>query len=286
MANDRLIIPAGFDQVQYATIDTDGYLKSGDSATAPSAGTAAGSGMSRLWGAKTVPLQIPAAEPVTATGDNRALVQFSFPGATLPSGVLQNAVQDFNFEALVRNVLVENIDDQSVTVENTDNETAVLMAMILQGDAKSFTPTSVGVKRYYGWYINGLEVRPYNRDAFTERAVGVFNYGLFLSKMDRNFWGSTLTIAANGTKRATFRTFTADYPVTAHRFTGNASRTQFGPLTYTPAAVTKVSVFVNGVKSTYTTDFTVSLTTKVVTFVSAPASGAIIVVLYEYLPES
>jgi hypothetical protein len=64
--------------------------------------------------------------------------------------------------------------------------------------------------------------------------------------------------------------------------TGNGSTTDF-ILTSTPKSELDVLVFVNGLKLRYTTHYTVTLATKTVSFVTAPAAGQNINIVYKYV---
>jgi len=62
--------------------------------------------------------------------------------------------------------------------------------------------------------------------------------------------------------------------------TGNGSATDFD-LTYTPASVNSIFVFIDGILQLLTTHYTVDIGNKKVSFVSAPAAAQKINVRYQ-----
>lgn len=63
---------------------------------------------------------------------------------------------------------------------------------------------------------------------------------------------------------------------------GNGSAVDF-VLSQTPKSTLEPLVTLNGIKRRYTTDYTINLGTKTVTFVDAPAAGQTINIIYRYV---
>jgi hypothetical protein len=281
MAADHKAIVAGAKYFFYGILDTDGHFI-GSSATAPTAGATAGSGMARLEGAKTVPISMNDAEVVTATGDDEALMNFSFDSPDLPNGILELAVLNMDFEALCQGLIVQDIGNVAMVPSgNPQDADRKTFCMIIQGQAKSYTSGSVGVARYQGVFIPSATITPLHRDAYTERAVGTWRYAMTLNKGDRLAWGATLSNALNGTEKASFIPFTSPYPLHQQRWTGNNAQTVY-TLAYTPAGTsisTDVFVYIEGVR--VLSGVTVDATAKTLTFGAAPAASARITCTYQ-----
>lgn len=272
------VISAGFKYCFYGTLDSSGYLVGGTD-TAPVAGNQTGSPMLRLEGASTAPVALADAEVITVIGDDEPLVTFQFSPATLPAGVMEMVVRNRTFEALIQGTQVQTLGDLDISVLQPTDQAFTDMVLILSRRAKSWTPSSRGVKKWE----NLLVMRPTITPLFSEfqtRANTPYRYGIATSQGDRLPWGVTLIESVNGTTAAPLIVLDGDNPVTMHRFTGNNSATVFN-LAYEPVSGAKTKVAVNGVLQTLTTNYTVDTAAKTVTFLVAPASSAIIVVFYE-----
>jgi hypothetical protein len=279
--NNRKVIAAGFDTIFYGLNDSTGFLQ-GSTTSAPAAGNQNGSGMARLTGAKTAPITVPESEQQFATGDDIVLAAFLFSAASLPAGVIEGAVNDLTLQALTQGTLVEDINDIAMGVLMPDAPDYVDMCLILQRQAKSYQSGSIGAKQVEGVIVMSTNITPLGSDSYTERQVATQRYGFVINPSDRMPFGLLLTNSVNGTTRAALRPFTAENFVHMHRWTGNGTQDDFF-LEYTPVSQAKVAVYVDGVKQTVTTHYTVDTATKTITFVTPPANNAKIIALYEYV---
>lgn len=281
MAAKRKVIAAGFINMFLGTSDSNGYLV-GNTLTAPTAGVAAGSPMLRVDGVKTSDISIVEPEIVTVTGDDGSLGQFVFDPASLPSFTLEVGIHDFDLEALAQGTLVETISEVDFGVLQPKTPVYPDMFLVLQRRAKSKVSGSDGVSEWEGVVIPKAQLVPLGSPNFTERAAASFRYRVNTNMADRMAHGVTLHVDRNGTEAAPVIPFTADNPIHFQRFTGDNSRTEFGPLTYTPVSQAKTFAAINGLSRLPTTHFTVNTTTKMVTFLAAPGTGAIVIVGYEF----
>lgn len=277
MANERKPISAGFDRIHYGVIDSDGYLI-GSTTTAPTGGNQTGSTMARLSGAKSAPITVLEPESVVATGDDSALAKFLFQAADLPAGVIEAAVQDLTFDALAQGTAVADIGDLSVGVLQPENPVFQDMTLLLQRQAKSYTSGSRGAKRVSGLIASFVNITPLGTDSFTERQVATARYGYTLSAFDRLPFGSVVNTTDFGTQRGVAFPFTADNYTIMQRWTGNGTEDEF-TLSNTPISISKIRVWIDGVKKTPTSDYTLSGSTLVMG--SAPSNNAKIIAWYE-----
>lgn len=275
-------IQAGLNWVFVGVNGTDGNPIGGD-ATGAAAGASAGSAFQHMNGAKTVPVQVPDAEAVDVTGDDGTEGQFVFEAAGSPNGVIQFSDQDLDLEALFQSTNVVNLGNITYGTIDPDAPEYRDLNLIVQGRAKSQVSGEGQAKRWAGWLIPSCQLVPLNRDAFTERTAASMRYSLIANKGGNTPWGSVMSLATQGTTRASMLPFVSDYPLHMHVYQGNGVQDTF-TLTYTPAAEDDDSVIihVDGVLQSYTTDYTVS--GKIITFEAGaiPANGAYIRVLYEW----
>lgn len=267
-------IPAGFDHCFYGLLDSSGNLK-GNSVAGASNGTI--QGMLRLEGARTIPLGIPEDEVTSVTGDNRPLVSFSFPGADLPSGILEMATRNLDFEAIAQGTSTETIGGIVKGALAPSNPAKPDVVWMFQRRSKKWQDGARGVGAWEAIVALRTNVTPLG-SAITERQFDAIRYSINLSAGDRSPWGASFTEAVQGYTYTPIETLEADNPLHMMGGYGNASQTLF-TLDYTPAAATKVYVYVNGIRLAYTTGYTVS--GKVITLTAAPANGVHIGVIYE-----
>lgn len=269
-------IGAGFRYNWYGVIDSSGYFI-GSTTTAPAAGNATGSSMLRLDGSRTLPVNIPEPDNVVVSGDDEPMVSFEFDSEDLPNGVLELAQRNNTFDALVQGTKVETIGDIEMTSLDPKDRDSQSMCMLLSRRAKSWLSGSKGVSKWENIFIPRCTIKP----LFTtveQRTFTPYQYAINLSRSDRTGW-STVSINLHGTTAASLFVIDSDNPLgPLSRFTGNNSAQNF-TLPYAPVSGAKTYVWVNDVKQTVTTDYTVSSTT--LAFVAAPATDAVIVVVPE-----
>lgn len=269
------VIGAGFRVIHIGQADVDGYFVGGY--TAAAAGADVGSGMERIFGAQTIDLSIPEPTRVTASGDDGPMATFDFSAEDLPANVLELAARSLTFEAFVQGSKVESIDDlDMITAQPSGNDEPPVIVMVLSRRAKNQS----GGKVWETKIVPSASITPLGAQ-FQQRNVTSYRYSVSTTTSDRAPWGKLLSTSANGATAAPILDIEAENPVMMHAFLGNNTETDV-ILDYTPVADTKVSVYVDGVKKTLTTDYTVNTGTKTVTFVAAPATDALVVVLYEY----
>jgi hypothetical protein len=271
-------IGAGFRYLWYGVNDSSGYFI-GSTTTAPTAGNQSGSGMARLAGARTLPINIPEPSVELVTGDDEPLVTFEFDSETPISGTFEMAVRNNVFDALIQGTSLNTIQsDVEVSVLDPKDRDSQSMCMLLSRRAKSWQSGSKGVKKWENVYIPRCTIKPLFVD-IQQRTFTPYQYAINLSRSDRTGW-STVSINLHGTTAGSIFPIDSDNPLYLHRFTGDAAETAF-TLTYAPVSGAKTYVFVNDAVQTVITDYTVS--SKTVTFEagSIPASDAVIDILAE-----
>lgn len=269
-------IAAGFDRIFYGVVNPSGFVIGYD-VTGAVAGNISGQGLRRFEGARTLPIGVPEDEIVTVTGDNEPKVSFKFPGADLPSGVLETAVRDMDFEALVQGTRVETVGDMSVGSLAPSGATNPDICLLLMRKAKKTGPGVRGVSAWEILFIPRCTITPLGAE-LTERQFSPYRFSINLSKSDRMPWGATFTTGIHGATDAALISVESDNPVMLHTHIGDASRTVFN-LAIPPKTNAKVNIYENGVKQIVTADYTQS--GAATTHVGAPVSAVVINTFYE-----
>lgn len=274
MASPR--IAAGFDRIFYGVVNSSGYVI-GRNTTGATAGDISGQGLARLEGARTLPVGVPEDEIVTVTGDNEPKASFKFPSADLPSGIMELAVHDLDFEALVQGTRVESVGDVSIGTLAPSGATNPDICLLLMRKAKKSGSGVRGVSAWEILFIPRCNITPLGAE-IGERQFNPYRYSINVSKSDRMPWGATFTTGLHGTTDAALVPVESDNPVMLHTHIGNASRTVFN-LAIAPKTNSKVYIYENGVKQTDTVDYTQNGVAT--THIGAPASGTVVNTLYE-----
>jgi len=278
---DKLVIGAGFQYGWWGILDTTGRVL-GQSASL-TAGDQDGSNMGRLYGVKTMPTGIPEADQLDVTGDDQWLTSFLFGSASGPSGVLEMAVKDMNFEAALKGLTIyEHETFAELAVGMPKDPTYADVAFIFQRQAKSWTAGQRGSGRWEGVVITKANGEVLYND-FNERAAPPYRYSITMSQSDMRPFGETFGESVFGTEQAAFYQFTSNNPVTLQAWRGDGAQDVFN-FAHRPKAANACAVYVEGIKQTITTHYTIdpnagSLGT--IDFVTAPANNQLIHVFYE-----
>lgn len=275
-------IQAGTQEAWIAFVSNDKNIITGSSVTAPTAG-AVGSPSIQLVGIQTAPTGIPEGESVGVNGDDALLGSIEFDSADPTQFVINLGQFDLDTEALLQGTTVETFSEAGISlgVMRPISPSYPDVCLIIQGKAKKQDPSVKGQKAYAGYIYPLCTIQPIGRETFEGRSAGTNRYKVTAQPTSNKSWGTTITTSANGTTAATALPFTSDYPIVQHRFTGNGVLTTFTGLAKTPASTSLAIVAIDGVQQANNT-FTLSPANNSITFTTAPANGAKIVVLYQY----
>lgn len=265
-------IGAGFRYLWYGVVDANGKFI-GSTTTTPTAGDQSGSGMLRLDGARTLPVNIPAPTVDTVSGDDEPMVSFEWDAEDLPNGAFEMAVRNNTFEALIQGTLVETLGTLELGMLDPKDRASQSMCMLLSRRAKSWLSGSEGAKQWENIYIPQCTIKPLYTTV-EQRTFGPYQYQINVSKSGRTGW-STISETNHGTTATSFLVIDSDNPLHMKRFTGDNSETVF-TLDYPPVSSAKTYLFVNDLR-----DAAATIAGSEVTAGSTPASAAEIVALYE-----
>lgn len=277
-------IAAGVDLGCFGTLDTVGYLKGG-AATAPAAGNATGSIMLRIRGITNAAPNIPSPDIVNIGGDGISQGQFAFPSTNNPAFDLDKTVFDLVKDAIIQRSKTHDEGAIRMGILKPNTNDPEDLCVILQSLTKKKDSGLSGLKAWSGYIVPICNGYPLGRQAFADRAGAADRWRMVTTPADLMFNGMAIDKTFFGSAGGCILPFDNDFPIIAQRFTGDGTAVAF-TLGVTPGAYdgNQIVVRVNGVLKAYTTDYTAATTT--LTFGSAPASGAKIVVLIGYDPNA
>lgn len=245
----------------------------------------ASSGMGRMKGVVDFTPAVPAPNVIDVVGDLRNVATFRTAPTASITADLNVAVFDTTFVTKVNDTLAETLGDYKfVDIDPYCVNNQPLVFVLNAPASVQDSGVSLGASAYDVTIIyNSLVDAP----TLTALTAGeqTWAYNLTLNKTGVTPYGATLTEVTNGLTQSYFRKFASPNPVTMHSFIGDGTEADVVlDLTPASASANAVRVWVDGVAQTYTTDFTVNVGTKTVTFEagSVPSAGEKVVVLYQH----
>lgn len=240
-------------------------------------GTSAYEGF-EVIGPKAYTLEVPTIRKITFMGSDRALALDFLPATEASSAELQTAADDIPLNAFLSGVTSYNVGEATMMNLQTDqqgNEPDVAMVMFQQS-----LDTASHLRNYRFHILPKTRAIPAGQ-GMDENAVTT-KYSLAPNPSTTHIWGSTMTTGSEGSLEAGFVNGMSKGRPKVVAFLGNNSNLIFRLPTSKPAtSIAKISVWVNGALQTGGGgDYTATTTT--ITFDAAPASGAKVVVFYEY----
>ena len=285
MAYAAQVIQAGFRTAKLHRLDTAGYAMG-------LLGTLANgedSGSYELLAVKTADLQVPEPEQTNITGDDQFQGAFTWPLGAAPRGSVEAAVFDMDLNVAlegIKKVTEGGLEMQVLGAKEADPKD---ICLIMQSSAFSKTSGYVGLSKKFGLLVPKASAVVLGIGTFTERQALNARLALTVQSADTYPWGKVFTLATEGATEGLMIPFTSDYFVDLHAFVGDGviddvvlDRTPAGDNAASPQ---RVFVYVNGVALTTTTDFTVTVATKTVTFTPGhiPTAGQKAEIRYEYV---
>lgn len=269
-------IGAGFRVLWYGVRNSNGVFI-GSTATTPTAGVAAGSGLARLFGARTIPFGIPETVIVPVSGDDEPMVTFEFDPEDLPNGVFEMAQRDNVFDALIQQTKVHTIGDIEVTVYDPMGRQAQSMCMLLSRIAKSWKSGEKGAKKWENWFIHQAGIKPLGPAAVTQREFGPYRYRMNTSRGDLGP-GFSINETEHGTTGTSISVIDSDNPLYYQTWRGNNALLTY-TMSYAPVSGAKSYIYLDHLRKTLTTDYSISGTSLI--FIAAPGQDVVIEALTE-----
>lgn len=243
--------------------------------TALAAGEDSGAG--RAIAIKEVTSTTPGAPVLTADGDNGILGTFLGNPTDSPAGGLGFGAfdQDFDVLAMAKTIHAEGPHDLSISSNRCNEYTPI--HIVVNSPAMSQVSGSVGES---GWQINEYLytfVQGTSSNSISINTPHEYTHTLAFNERGVTPWGETISNTDYGvTQGWKFDPYWSSHPVYYHVYRGDGGAAQTFTLDQIPYADdgTALQIWDNGTKLVHTTDYTVSTTTGLVTFVSTdPAAG-------------
>lgn len=272
---------AGLERLYWALNNSSGYVMGSTGSIA----NGSDAGMSRAVGVQTFNLPMQPPRQVSVGGDDDVQAIYFFNPEQLPNGDLVLGNVDLTLWAKALGIKVYADGDFDVVVGQPDSPTFGQFTVVSNSQAKSAASGSVGNA---GWMVKiypKVQLVPIGDQGLANAAASSFTHRVIANKSGKLPWGASFTTTNHGTTGgAMLGPFFSENRVTMHTHVADGSDLTF-TLTYLPAAATtnKVKAWRNGTALVYTSDFTVSASTGVVTLAAAGTAGDIVVVRYEHL---
>lgn len=245
----------------------------------------ANAGMGSMRGVQDLNIADPATTNAYVLGNNGVVTSFKVGPQELPTGTLTLGVLDQIFAGKSNGVKVYTDGDWDEIGGGAECFDFSDICLVANSPANAQEAINLDEA---GWAVT--EIYKIQNQATIlaqmQSATAVtFPNNITCKRTTRNLAGRVFTAVDDGKTSFVYKSYPSPYPVTYHTLIGNASVDDI-VLDYTPAAASaeKVQVWINGVKKTYTTDYTVDVATKTVSLVAVPASGAKVVIKYQFLP--
>lgn len=274
-------ISAGLQIVDWAYRNSAGYMI-GAAATLANGSDSA---MVTADGPDVLNLQPADYRIVPVTGNDGNLGNFIFPPDSSPQGTLELGTFNSALAVAGQGSKIWSDGDYEMVPIGPLEFSINSLVLIVNSRAQSREVSAIGTPIYLVQIYPNVQAVPKFANGLSNAQASKFTHQLIANPSSKLPDGRALSLANQGATQAVGMQFASPYPVAMHVFISNASTLVF-TLAHLPVAAngTKVIVVKNGTKLTYTTDYTVSTTTGVVTLVAAGTAGDVFEVLYQYSP--
>lgn len=245
----------------------------------------ASAGMGRLRGVSDVNITMPVGETIYPPGDNGVVTAFKTLPTELPSGTMTLAVLDQLFAAKSNGAVVYADGDWDEIGDGQPCYNFNDICLVFNSPANAQESSNLDEA---GWVVTEVYKIQNQASILAQMQTGAavsFPNQITCKRATANLVGRAFSTVNDGSTSFVVKQYMSDYPVTYHTLVGDASVDEI-TLNETPAAATinAVQVWIAGVKKAYTTDYTVTTATKLVSLVAAPGSGVKTVVKYKFVP--
>jgi hypothetical protein len=269
---------AGLRRIRVLQLDSTGYAVGGTAAAA----AGASSDPIIVYGAATIPATLLTPTSVTTLEDDGPGVIFQFESTDLPQVTWELMQYNTDFDVMTGDPLARSLGDATGIVMGNSNPTQQDFVAIINRVAKQ--RSSSNATAYETLLTLNTNAVPTNMD-MAAQAVNPYTYAVTYNKATRLPWGELIGVSNDGVADGILYRIVDDVPWMLGAATGDGSTTAY-TVQNTPnaEAATDTAVWVDGTAQVYTTDYTVTASTKTFTFEagSIPANNAKIVFLYGY----
>lgn len=253
------------------------------------------SGMGRIKQMVSLTATVPEDRRVNLRGDNATWAQQVLAADTLPSGNMLLGMFDANFSTKISGTGIYTDGQWDMHANTVSCRSYEPLAIVVNSPAKSGADGSLGES---GWQVTEylfVEANSLNPGEINIDTPQEYPFSLTINETAYPLWGDAFSNQSDwGLVRAfVVGPYASPYPVTYHTYIGDGTASQTVTLDYTPAGEDSDNVVVwdftpstsAATKLDYTTNYTVSASTKVVTFATDPADGNAQIIKYQFVPE-
>jgi len=260
------ITAVSFRGVQILAVDANGY---------PTVESAVEYSGLRIMGAKSLTLNIPDWQRLTATGDDRVLAQFVLPAQEGVTGELRVGDFDMTAEALVSGINVKTVGEMKTLPMATEQADLPDMWLLGWREAKSVVSGDAG-RGHYEWVLLRVKLTPLAGE-WGERSVEERRYMVTAQVTSKWPWGEALVLNTDGCEAMQLAYGSSEYVPRLSAFEGDNTTTVFALVGKTAISTDKMPTYKDGV-------IVSSGLTKAIgslTFSAAPAAGVKVVLFTE-----
>lgn len=274
---------AGNQLAYFGFVDSLGFL-TGLATSAPANGS--DSAMWRLYGIQSATPGLPEGEDVTIPGDDDVVATITFAPNTTPAFTANFGVADLTRDAALQDTAVlsrAGINFGALQPQDPGYNNGTL---IIQSRSVSQDDADAGLEVWSGMIFPLVVPQPLGRETFEGRAAGVDRVKFTAQKAAHFPTGETISETAGfivGTAKASIIPFKSYNPLLMHRMTGDAG-TDTLTLPKAVADVTNIFAVVDTQVLTHGAGITAVADSTLLTFSSAPAAGAKVIVVWGIVP--
>lgn len=246
-------------------------------------------GMTRLRGINAMEISEPDPNRSYSTGDNGVITAFLNQPTELPGGSFEMGAFNQTFAAKANGgttIFTHNEWDIAGGFPLCFNYADLMF--VANSPMNSQESSSFDEAGWDVAMILNAQVSVKTMNAIQSQTPRKYSNMMNIKRSTRTPWGVALATATHGSTAFSFLNWASPYPVKIHTIVGDNSATTFTlDETPTAAAVTAVMVWQAGSLLTYGAgagNYTVNTSTKVLTFGTAPGTGVVAIVVYQFVP--
>lgn len=268
---------AGLDGVYTSFINSSGLMNGFSNISA----TAAASGMRKIKAAQTLPSALPAPNRKYIKGDDRPVDQFLFTADTLPGGNLEFGETDLTLDAAAQNSTNWTLGNWQQAIYGISSPSFANMMLLAHQQSHSQDLANPGQAGFMNLLWPSVQLLPLGEDNPNYQGEGKSIYGATFLPFLVHPTGSVLSTNFGVTDGIRIKWW-SKYRTLFYCRIGDGTWTTM-TLDNKPVDVASTQVFgttTGGTLSTKTVSSVVP-STRIVTLSAAPASGEVVVVMYE-----
>lgn len=271
---------AGLDSIQISKRSSAGYATGIAGLTSASTNTY--SEAYRLIGANAAEITVNDRTRVSIQGDDTAIAQFTFGPTDLPSFGLTMSAEDFTLANTITGLSNLTLGSAIVNAGVPNEIVPEPLVIMASRQAQSLASATSGDAQWVHKVILNGQISPVN-DSYTFQGGASFTHTITATNAKRTAWGQLISSAFTGIVSNSILTITSENRLTFGAFVGNNAATTFA-VTQLPVGATYAKAFVESGSGTnsFSAATISSITTNTVTLSAAPASGAFVIIFFEF----